>query len=241
VEKQTPEKEANATEPSEKNEKAPESAKQSEKRHFAVEIPASDRLSGSQNNGSAQTMGEPTSAKNDDAMDVDQPPALADVPKDNQAQDPVKANLTPSDTAGAQPVSAQEPKADAPGPTPEGQPPAGASQPVKPATHVGSGVALAPHISATAAVSSATVPENAFLQTQNQQTWHSGIQPPNGMGPVQPAIQPSPPVIEHTGRTLTILENFDHATAHSRKYSMYFNSKKQPRLTSTLHHILHIT
>ncbi|KAJ6089577.1 hypothetical protein N7467_004793 [Penicillium canescens] len=231
VEKQTPEKEANATEPSEKNEKAPESSKQSEKRLFAVEIPATRRLSGSQNNGSAQTMPEPTSAKNDDAMDVEQPPALADVPKDNQAQDPVKANLTPSDTAGAQPVSAQEPKADAPGPTPEGQPPAGASQPVKSATHVGSGVALAPHISATAAVSSATVPENAFLQTQNQQTWHSGIQPPNGMGPVQPAIQPSPPVIEHTGRTLTILENFDHATAHSRKYSMYFNAKKQPRLT----------
>jgi vacuolar protein sorting-associated protein 72 len=242
VAKQTPEKEANATEPSEKkNEKAPESTKQPEKRPFAVEIPASRRLSGSQNNGSAQTMPEPTSAKNDDAMDVDQPPAPADVPKDSQAQDPVKANLTPSDNAGAQPVSAQEPKADAPGPTPQGQPPAGAPQPGKSAAPVGTEVALAPHISATATVSSATVPENAFLQTQNQPTWQSGLQPPNGMGPVQPAIPPPPPVIEHTGRTLTILENFDHATAQSRKYSMYFNAKKPPRLTSTLHRILHIT
>lgn len=43
-----------------------------------------------------------------------------------------------------------------------------------------------------------------------------------------------PPTIEQTGRTLTILENFDDKTAHSREYSTYFNAKKPPRLTSTL-------
>lgn len=49
----------------------------------------------------------------------------------------------------------------------------------------------------------------------------------------QPEIPPAPPVIEYTGRNLTILENFDDRTAHSKKFSMYFNAKKPPRLTST--------
>lgn len=48
-----------------------------------------------------------------------------------------------------------------------------------------------------------------------------------------PEIPPAPPVIEYTGRNLTILENFDDRTAHSKKFSMYFNAKKPPRLTST--------
>jgi vacuolar protein sorting-associated protein 72 len=51
--------------------------------------------------------------------------------------------------------------------------------------------------------------------------------------PVQPEVPPPPPVIEYTGRNLTILENFDDRTAHSKKFSMYFNAKKPPRLTST--------
>ncbi|OQD84741.1 hypothetical protein PENANT_c012G04366 [Penicillium antarcticum] len=238
VEKQTAEEETNSTTPiSENNEKVPDPRKQPEKRQFAVEIPAR-RLSGPTNNGSTQTVPEPTSAKDDDAMDVDQHSAPTDVPEDNQAKEPAKANLMSSDNAGAQPVSAQEPKADPAGPSLQEQPPAGASQPVESATPVSTGVVLAPHIS-TAAVSSATVPENALLQTQPQQRWQPGLQHPNVMGPIQPgpvqtgqpAIPPSPPVIEHTGRTLTILENFDHATAHSRKYSMYFNAKKPPRLT----------
>lgn len=50
--------------------------------------------------------------------------------------------------------------------------------------------------------------------------------------PLQPAIPPPPPVVEHTGRTLTILENFDDRTAHSKQYNIYFNAKKPPRLTS---------
>ncbi|KAL4760505.1 putative signal transducer [Aspergillus foveolatus] len=47
----------------------------------------------------------------------------------------------------------------------------------------------------------------------------------------QPAAPPA--VIEHTGRCLTILENFDDKTAQSRDFSIYFNAKKPPRLTST--------
>ncbi|KAL4885336.1 YL1 nuclear protein-domain-containing protein [Aspergillus karnatakaensis] len=45
----------------------------------------------------------------------------------------------------------------------------------------------------------------------------------------QPANPPS--VVEHTGRCLTVLENFDDRTAQSRDFSIYFNAKKPPRLT----------
>lgn len=42
-----------------------------------------------------------------------------------------------------------------------------------------------------------------------------------------------PEDIEETGRNLLVLENFDNATIQSREYSIYFNAKKPPRLTST--------
>ncbi|KAL4927392.1 putative signal transducer [Aspergillus undulatus] len=42
---------------------------------------------------------------------------------------------------------------------------------------------------------------------------------------------PLPAVVEHTGRCLTVLENFDDKTAQSRDFSIYFNAKKPPRLT----------
>lgn len=48
----------------------------------------------------------------------------------------------------------------------------------------------------------------------------------------QPEIPQAPPVIEHTGRSLTVLENFDDKTAQSREFCIYFNAKKPPRLTS---------
>ncbi|GLA30670.1 YL1-domain-containing protein [Aspergillus phoenicis ATCC 13157] len=47
----------------------------------------------------------------------------------------------------------------------------------------------------------------------------------------QPQVPEAPPVIEQTGRTLTVLENFDDKTAQSREFSIYFNAKKPPRLT----------
>ncbi|KAF7155074.1 hypothetical protein CNMCM5623_005282 [Aspergillus felis] len=50
-------------------------------------------------------------------------------------------------------------------------------------------------------------------------------------GAPQPQIPVPPPVVEQTGRCLTILENFDDETAQSREFSIYFNSKKPPRLT----------
>ncbi|RLL99262.1 hypothetical protein CFD26_106825 [Aspergillus turcosus] len=50
-------------------------------------------------------------------------------------------------------------------------------------------------------------------------------------GAPQHQIPAPPPVVEQTGRCLTILENFDEETAQSREFSIYFNSKKPPRLT----------
>lgn len=46
------------------------------------------------------------------------------------------------------------------------------------------------------------------------------------------APPPAPLTIEHTGRNLIVLENFDDRTAHNHEYSIYFNSKKPPRLSS---------
>lgn len=51
--------------------------------------------------------------------------------------------------------------------------------------------------------------------------------------PTQPDAPQPPSITTQTGRTVTILENFDDRTAHSKKYSIYFNAKKPPRLAST--------
>jgi vacuolar protein sorting-associated protein 72 len=48
----------------------------------------------------------------------------------------------------------------------------------------------------------------------------------------EPSAPLGPQVVEHTGRNLMILENFDNTTTQSRQYSIYFNSKKPPRLAS---------
>ncbi|KAE8154805.1 YL1 nuclear protein-domain-containing protein [Aspergillus avenaceus] len=48
---------------------------------------------------------------------------------------------------------------------------------------------------------------------------------------IQPEVPQHPPVVEHMGRTLTVLENFDDKTAQSREFNIYFNTKKPPRLT----------
>ena len=49
-----------------------------------------------------------------------------------------------------------------------------------------------------------------------------------------PLATPPPSVVEYTGRTLLVLENFDDKTSQNREYSIYFNPKKPPRLASML-------
>ncbi|QKX59175.1 uncharacterized protein TRUGW13939_06307 [Talaromyces rugulosus] len=57
----------------------------------------------------------------------------------------------------------------------------------------------------------------------------------------EPSAPLEPQVVEHTGRNLMILENFDNATTQSRQYSIYFNSKKPPRLAKISSHLCPIT
>lgn len=59
---------------------------------------------------------------------------------------------------------------------------------------------------------------------------------PTTVDPASDAVPPPtsvlPEVTEKTGRNAIILDNFDEKMAQSRDYSIYFNSKKPPRLTS---------
>ncbi|KAL2819904.1 YL1 nuclear protein-domain-containing protein [Aspergillus cavernicola] len=69
------------------------------------------------------------------------------------------------------------------------------------------------------------------VQTEQKPDIH--IDQPNAADPEspQPAAPSHPSVVEHTGRCLTVLENFDDKTAQSRDFNIYFNAKKPPRLT----------
>jgi vacuolar protein sorting-associated protein 72 len=56
-----------------------------------------------------------------------------------------------------------------------------------------------------------------------------------------PLATPPPSVVEYTGRTLLVLENFDDKSSQTREYSIYFNSKKPPRLAKFSSHLCVIT
>ncbi|PYI02557.1 signal transducer [Aspergillus sclerotiicarbonarius CBS 121057] len=95
-------------------------------------------------------------------------------------------------------------------------------------------------VSPTAAPDAADAPPQPALQETTPASTQPGQEAPeihvdqpavvNEETP-QPQIPEVPPVIEETGRNLTVLENFDDKTAQSREFSIYFNAKKPPRLT----------
>ncbi|KAJ5545171.1 hypothetical protein N7535_006441 [Penicillium sp. DV-2018c] len=179
----------------------------------------------------ASKLPDPSPTKNDDVMDVDQQPAAAAV---GESVDAAKPN---GQEAMASP-NIQLPGGPTVQETQAGQA-ASESRPVETATPVAPGFTQNPQVPPTttapnqAAVAANTLPNptpSSTLQSESQ-TPHAAV-----TGPL-PEIPQPPPVIEHTGRSLTILENFDYATANNRKYSMYFNAKKPARLTSTLYQI----
>ncbi|KAJ5449274.1 YL1 nuclear [Penicillium cf. griseofulvum] len=244
VEKKSPEVNANTpVAPSEQDQPTAErrssEPKHSERKMFAVEIPASRHALDYAGNDSTQKLPESSPIKNDGAMDLDQPPAAAAASNSAKINQEVlestdQANLATLHVAGTQPTLVKT-TSHAAGTTVRERPPVDESRPVESATTISPRIAIAPQASpATAAPSQGTVPENAPAQSLNQpSTLQSESQLSNGTvkEPAQPEIPEPPPVIEHTGRTLTILENFDYATANHRKYSMYFNAKKPARLT----------
>ena len=205
---------------------------------FAVEITVPRHLPQSSNDLTPK-LPESPSIKNDGAMDIDQPPAAAAAAKDGpgvQESTDKSISATP-DAAGAQPNRAETPKPNNIGPTAL-RTSLSESRPVESVTPIGPAIAQAPQAAPAAATpTEATVPESALTPSLNQPSMlQFELQPANVKieGSVQPEV-PQPPVVEHTGRTLTILENFDYATAQKSKYSMYFNAKKPARLTSMLH------
>jgi vacuolar protein sorting-associated protein 72 len=176
----------------------------------------------------------------DDAMDVDQKQAQANA-ETEASQQPASNQTNPptATSADTQTVSGEGSQTNI-GPSPTGQSQQVTHDPAPAPATTPLGPQAPPAISADPAPLHTTPPEIAAIQGhQPGSALPAPLQSPevNGL-PAQRELPPVPPVIEKTGRNLTILENFDEKTAHSKKYSMYFNSRKPPRLTSTLLWIL---
>lgn len=179
------------------------------------------------------------SAEKADAMDVGQKPP-ADTAKVESTQSATEQAKQPTATSADTQAVSRGDTSTGPRP-PEASPQYVTPQPGPATTPLDSQTSTDP--SAAAAPVHATPAENTSIQGHQpgstiQATVQTQTQSHEPGGPSQPEQPPPPPVIEHTGRNLTILENFDDRTAHSKKYSMYFNAKKPPRLTSMLSSIV---
>ncbi|KAJ5344906.1 hypothetical protein N7452_002910 [Penicillium brevicompactum] len=198
---------------------------------FAVEITVPRHLAQS-SKSPAEKPPVPSSTKTDE-MEIDSPASAAAATKGPGAEESMtKSQSATPDVAGAQPNVTEIPK---PHVEPTATTSLDDSRPIDKVTPIDAGGALAPHAAPAAVVpTQATLPESALPPSLNQPfTLQSGLKPPNVKIEqlAQPEVPPPPPIVETAGRTLTILENFDYATAQKPKYSMYFNAKKPPRLT----------
>lgn len=187
--------------------------------------------------------GDETSAEKLDAMDVD---AISSEPKSSKADEAqpnidTQAPVTGLDKPAEKAAEATQAgsASNATGDLPESvtQPDTPAAPPAVPQTPQPPPSAQTPqatHTSSTIIPTPTAPPEiNAPTGQADGPGTDTPNQPPgDGEAPMQPEVPGPPPVIEYTGRNLTILENFDDRTAHSKKYSMYFNARKPPRLTS---------
>lgn len=253
----TKKEEAKSTEPTSQT----EPVKSSEKNSEPTEIIADDTSTSSAEQVSTEKPAEISSIEKPEAKSEDKPDAM-DIdsgsgakPIKVESQPPIEktapAAAAPAETVtstDAQPTSGEVPQttlasstttpvtehvspvAAAPAPTPaDPQAPQAQAPP-----------ADAAPLQATPPNISEAVNQGVDQPPQQQQGSQGGQllqQSTQSQEPIpaaaQPEIPPAPPVIEHTGRNLTILENFDDRTAQSKKFSMYFNAKKPPRLTST--------
>ncbi|CAG8383558.1 unnamed protein product [Penicillium salamii] len=199
---------------------------------FAVEVPVPRHLSLSSNISARKSPG-PSLIKTNDEMEIDPPASAAAVTEGPGVQESTsKSESATLNPAGAQSIVAETPQTSAETTVPPKS--LDESQPIESVTSIGPVVALAPHAAPAAVVpTQATVPESALPPSLNQpSTLQTGSQPLNvKIEQPAPEVPPPPPVVETMGRTVTILENFDYATAQKSKYSMYFNAKKPPRLT----------
>lgn len=174
-----------------------------------------------------------TKTPQDDAMDIDQKPREANA--ETEASQSAASQTNPPTATSADTQTVSEGSQTGPSPTKQSQQvtlhlaPAPATPPLD--------TQAPPTISNDAAPVHTTPPEiNGGQGHQPESALPAPLTSPEPHGfPAQadvPDVPQLPPVIEKTGRNLTILENFDDKTAHSKKYSMYFNARKPPRLTS---------
>lgn len=239
---QVPEKNANAEstqakpESSDKVSKTAESAntqsasKLPQNTMPAVEIPMSRHSHSPRKVSPSQSAERPSAGPSEEAhaMDIDQPVTPAEAPKaEAPARDQPNVPAAGNDTqvASGEALQAKIESTVTETPSEHVTHPAPINPPLDSKTPSAS--------SADAAPLHATPP--AVPAIQGDPGLQSQAESPAVIGgpPLQPENPPPPPVIDHTGRILTILENFDDRTAHSKKYSMYFNARKPPRLTST--------
>lgn len=212
-----------------------------------VEIPAPRRRSASARAKSSTPVPAEGSAQEPVAMDIDKEASKepSKEPSEKPSKDPAKSDA-PESTEQSKPPTPDIPGAptsNAQAPTVLEQPPPSNSvssttgplpQSVTHPTATPGGTPLGPQASADAVPMQATTPDINAISGPPTGPVSSAATLAGGVnGATVPEDPPPPPVIEHTGRIVTILENFDHSTAHSKKYSMYFNARKPPRLAST--------
>lgn len=179
-----------------------------------IELPPTEEIRrGSTDNADEAPKGDP--------MEIDQKPQ-------EPAKEPGPETTQPSEEASKAAPAGQveEIKLDA---TPQEAPP---SAPAQATPHIGTSASAA-----AAAPAEITLAESVPMPTSQEQLApeiHVDQQQPVAIdeGGPESGIPPPPPTIEQTGRILTVLENFDDKTAHSREFNIYFNAKKPPRLAS---------
>lgn len=176
---------------------------------------------------------KPTPIESADRMDIDKPevetktdeaPTTTTATSPPQINDTVKSETQPAQIESA---SASAPLSEQAGVQP-GAPQATPLAPQNPQT---SGTPSAGTASLPAAPPEINAIDGRSLQVPGPE---GPIESPAiNETPTQPDAPQPPSITTQTGRTVTILENFDDRTAHSKKYSIYFNAKKPPRLAST--------
>ncbi|KAJ6017014.1 YL1 nuclear [Penicillium sp. IBT 35674x] len=159
-----------------------------------------------------------------DAMDIDKPEPKAGEPTTTHANPPSISTDTPTASEVAQTNSSSVSRPLAGQDTPQAA--TSVTTPLAPQTQT----PQAPQAPANAAALPAPPEINAF-KGPGVPALDGPDQPPAiNETPAQPEAPLPPPIIEYTGRNLTILENFDDKTAHSKKYSIYFNARRPARL-----------
>ena len=177
-----------------------------------------------------QTAGEPSRRNSSIAVVIETPKASPTAQEPEPQQNLQTSPKAPEENPGKdQGLPPSDEKQDA---TPR-ETPAAPAEPPKPES---AEISHVPQTSSTDAIPM-PVAEQAETAVPGQPPSQQDPPAPHGHPDQPPHVDENPPhptpqVIERTGRALTILEDFDDETAQSREFSIYFNSKKPPRLTS---------